>query len=314
MEPHNPSSIQFANFLAHLSSNLSLSASSVKVHRAAISTTLKQIGGPSFSEDPLLGNIVQAAALREARNPKRVPSWDLFLVLAALRLPPFEPIRETPLKFLTLKTAFLVSLALGRRSSEVHALSGLPKDIAYEPDGSISLRFLPEFLAKNQAPGDPSPILLIKPLSSILGPDDEDRFLCPVRALRLYRKRTNASRAQRRRLFLSWNVNYPQDIRRSTLARWIAEVISSAYAKSDAGLPAITPKPHEVRAWAASLAFSHSNNLQAVLDAAYWRNPGTFIHFYLRDVSRLREDGSRGISSAVVAQQTLSRPGTSTRH
>ena len=35
-----------------------------------------------------------------------------------------------------------------------------------------------------------------------------------------------------------------------------------------------------------------------------WKSPGTFIQFYVRDASRLREDSSRGMSSAVVAQQS----------
>ena len=53
------------------------------------------------------------------------------------------------------------ALASGRHCSEVHALSGLPSDVAFEPDGSVSLRFLPEFLAKNQIPGEPSPVIFI---------------------------------------------------------------------------------------------------------------------------------------------------------
>ena len=144
VDPHNPSYIQVANFLAFLSTDLSLSASSITVHRAAICTTLRQLGGPSLSDDPLFRDLVCSASIRDARNPRRTPSWDLFLVLSALRLAPYEPIREISLKFLTLKTGFLVALASGQRCSEVHA--GLPSDVASEPDGSFSLRFLPEFL------------------------------------------------------------------------------------------------------------------------------------------------------------------------
>ena len=42
------------------------------------------------------------------------------------------------------------------------------------------------------------------------------------------------------------------------------------------------------------------------MEAAYWFNNGTFIEFYLREVSKLNEDGSRGISAVVAAQQQLS--------
>ena len=67
----------------------------------------------------------------------------------------------------------------------------------------------------------------------------------------------------------------------------------------------ITPRVLEVRAWAASLAFKHSVPLAAVMEAAYWKNEGTFLYFYLRDVRRRREDGSFGVAAAVVAQTAL---------
>ena len=194
--------VDLANFLAFLSCEKGLSASSVKVHRSAVCTTIRQMGGPSFSDDPLLRDLVRGAALAEAKSPHRTPSWDLFLVLLALRLPPYEPLKQSSLKHLTLKMTFLVSLASGRRCSEVHTLSELPSDVAFEPDGSMSLQFLPDFLAKNQLPGSPSPIVSIKSLTSILAPDDEDRLLCPVRALRAYRKRTESFRSKRSCLLL----------------------------------------------------------------------------------------------------------------
>eukprot|EP00745_Piridium_sociabile_P014347 TRINITY_DN2118_c0_g1_i2.p1 TRINITY_DN2118_c0_g1~~TRINITY_DN2118_c0_g1_i2.p1 ORF type:complete len:1001 (-),score=88.55 TRINITY_DN2118_c0_g1_i2:57-3059(-) len=308
----DPSSLELANFLAHLSSEKNLSASSVRGHRAAVCTTIRQLGGRSFSDDPLLRDVVRGISLNEARSPRRTPAWDLFLVLSVLRDPPFEPIRDCSLKHLTLKTAFLLSLASGRRCSEVHNFSGLSKDLALEPDGSMSIRFLPGFLAKNQSSDSPSPTISIKPLDSgYLCPDDRDRFLCPVRCLRRYLKRTRSFRSTRRRLLLSWNENYTEDIRRSTISRWLGYVIRAAYAKSEVDLAVFAPRPHEIRAWAASLAFIHTGNMNELLDAAYWKSPGTFIDYYLRDVSRLREDGSWGIASVVVAQQAISAPRTS---
>ena len=49
--PYNPSSCDFANFLAFLSCDKGLSAFSVKVHRSAVCTTIRQMGGPTFSDD-----------------------------------------------------------------------------------------------------------------------------------------------------------------------------------------------------------------------------------------------------------------------
>ena len=166
--PHSPSSCDLENFLAFLSCDKGLSASLVKMHLSAVCTTIRQMGGSTFSDDPLLRDLVRGAALAEAKSPHRIPSWDLFLVLSALRLPPYEPLKQSSLKHLTLKTTFLVSFSSGRRCSQVHALSGLPNDVAFEPDGSMSLRFLPHFLAKNQLPGSPSPVIFVRSLSSIL--------------------------------------------------------------------------------------------------------------------------------------------------
>ena len=45
----------------------------------------------------------------------------LCLMLNELRITSFEPMKDTDLKHLTLKTAFLLVLASGKRRSEIHA-------------------------------------------------------------------------------------------------------------------------------------------------------------------------------------------------
>ena len=42
---------------------------------------------------------------------------------------PFEPMKDTDLKHLTLKTAFLLALASGKRRSEIHAWVAKKKDL-----------------------------------------------------------------------------------------------------------------------------------------------------------------------------------------
>ena len=174
----------------------------------------------------------------------------------------------------------------------MHALSGLPNDVAFEPDASMLLCFLPHFLAKSQLPGSPSPVISIRSLSSILAPDDEDRLLCPMRALRAYRKRTESLCAKRCRLLLSWNENYRYDVRRSTVSLWLREETTAVYARPRSELSVFSPSPHEVRALASSQAFASNINLSSLTNVSYWRSPGTFIHFFLRDVSRLRRTAS----------------------
>jgi hypothetical protein len=210
----------------------------------------------------------------------------------------------------TVKTAFLVLLASGRRASEVTGLSGLSSDVAFEADGSVSLRFLPEFRAKNQRPSDPSPVVIIPPLSRLVDASEPDYVNCPVRALRVYRKRTNRFRAlTQRQLFMSLNLDYKKDIRPTSVSRWISNLIRQAYKYQSENLgggvdvcwPLTNPRTHETRAWASSLAASRSTSLAEVLEAAYWRSEDVFISHYLRDVARRRDDGSWGLPSLVAA-------------
>ena len=165
-------------------------------------STVAQLGGRirDASHNPhLLRDLIRGASLRDARRPRRAPLWDLVLVLASLREAPFGSLGRASLKSLTFKTAFLLSPASGRRGSEVHAISGAAAVITFEPVGSVSLLFLPEFLAKNLVPGSVSLTLVLPALTCILGSDDADRFLCPVRALKFYLDRTKAVRAQSHR-------------------------------------------------------------------------------------------------------------------
>ena len=50
-----------------------------------------------------------------------LPKWNLSDVLNVLTKAPFEPMKDTDLKHLTLKTAFLLLLASAERCSEIHA-------------------------------------------------------------------------------------------------------------------------------------------------------------------------------------------------
>ena len=88
-----------------------------------------------------------------------------------------------------------------------------------------------------------------------------------------------------RRLLFSWNESYKDDIRQSTVSQWLREVITAACARPRSELSVFTPRLHEIKAWVSSLAFANNVSLSNLIDAAYWKSPGTVIQFYLRDVS-----------------------------
>ena len=307
VDPLRPYAVQLANFLSALAAEDKLSVSTIKVFHSAIVSTLKQKGGRvrGLSSRPrLVTDVVKGIAASCAKVPRRIPLWDLFLVLEQLRSAPFEPLAQADKKFLTWKTVFLISLASGRRCSEVNGLSGLPRDLARLPDGAFRLQFLPEFRAKNQGALDPSPSVLIPPLTSILAPGDEDRLLCPVRALSCYLAVTAAYRPTGcRKLFISLNEKYQKDVSKNTVARWLSDTIKFTYEKAGTQLP--SARAHEIRAWSASLAACKNVALKDILEAAFWKSEDTFINFYLRDCALERIDGTRGISSVVAAQRAL---------
>ena len=52
---------------------------------------------------------------------RNLPKWNLSVVLNELTKAPFEPMKDTDLKHLTLKTAFLLALTSGKHRSKIHA-------------------------------------------------------------------------------------------------------------------------------------------------------------------------------------------------
>lgn len=151
VDPCRPSSVELANHLSDLSITHKLSAAALKVRRAAICTTIRQMGLPLVPLTSIVSDVIKGSALRQAKQKVPVPAWDLFLVLAFLRSSSsFEPLEIASLTKVSQMTAFLTMLASGRRASEIHGLSGLPGHVAEERDGSVTLNFVPEFLAKTK--------------------------------------------------------------------------------------------------------------------------------------------------------------------
>ena len=79
------------------------------------------------------------------KSSRNLPNWNLSVVLYELTKAPFEPMKDTDLKQLTLKTAFLLALASGKRrnawvANKVSNLGQWEKVALFPSD----------FIAKNQ--------------------------------------------------------------------------------------------------------------------------------------------------------------------
>ena len=121
--------------------------------------------------------------------------------------------KDTDLKYLTLKTAFLLALASSKRRSKIHAwvankVSNLGQweKVALFPSS--------DFVAKNQL-GEGSQTVspvTIPALTTIVDRQfKEDRTLCLIRALRYYLDRTKDLRGSRSLLFISFKKGQTSD-------------------------------------------------------------------------------------------------------
>jgi uncharacterized membrane protein len=62
----------------------------VKSYRSAICTTIRQSGGPDLSVNPILRELVNSLKQNAPNATLKVPKWDVFLVLEALKGPPLR--------------------------------------------------------------------------------------------------------------------------------------------------------------------------------------------------------------------------------
>ena len=314
-DPARPCAHHVANYLAFLSQVKGLSAATLKTRRAAIASVLSTSGLKQVTEHRSVSEVIKGAENLQPRKNRFVPEWDLAVVLNYLKSNTMKNNRLLNLDLLTYKTAFLIALASGRRASEITNLSGLNGDLSFDPDGSICLKFLPDFLAKNQRPNDRSPTVRIAPLSRAVDPDQEDISLCPVRALKVYRSRSSKVRSPTQRaLFISVNPAYTKDITRATLSRWLKSTIRSAYislglirskkGSQGSDLTLGNPRSHEIRSWATTMA-STTTPIAEVMQAAYWRSPSVFVKHYLRDIAMRSECGKLRLPAMVAAQTAV---------
>lgn len=77
----------------------------------------------SLTRHPLVQRFLRGATSLHPTQHHRFPTWRLHTVLWALMNPPFEPMKDVGLKWIKLKTIFLVAITSARRVSELGALS-----------------------------------------------------------------------------------------------------------------------------------------------------------------------------------------------
>ena len=278
--------------------------------RTVLAQTFKFFPNLGFSiiDNECISALLQNLKVTCPADRFKLPSWDLALVLRALSKNPFEPLVTISLKLLTYKTAFLLTLACSGRASEMHALSF--QDFSRTRDWSkVFLTPTDQFLAKNQKSRAPSERRHFQvPALTDFITDSDERYLCPVRALRLYLARTHAFREGKKLLFIAVNKNYKKDITKNTLTGYIKQAIVTAYkAANEEDIILSNCNVHEVRALGASTAFRYNVSLQTILQTCTWQSDVVFTNFYLRDLA-LQSHQLYKLPGFVCAQQKLRNP------
>ena len=293
-----------AEFFEYLFKIKKLSPGTISGYKAALNNVLRLHSSEDISSSDVLNSVIKSMK-REAPTPvNRYPKWDLAMVLNFLTESPFEPMNKAAIKYVTWKTVFLVAFATAARSSELNAL--LAEDIAFgEKHKFAVIRLSPEFQAKT---AKQLRHVKIPALDSNARASEQDRLLCPVRALNLYLFRTKAQRVKFphvKKLFISIKEEHSQDICKSTLAGWIRQLIVFSYQRCPEPTVRLTQaKPHEVRALASSLAWKCNLPLTEILEAACWTNHNTFTAHYLKDLSVIQGQLHR-LGPVVVAQNVV---------
>ena len=208
-----PSVKQISDFFMYLYQDLNRRPSTIDGYRTAIVDTL----GPTahhIAHNADLHRLLSSFHRDRPKSSRNLPKWNLSVVLNELTKAPFEPMKDTDLKHLPLKTALLLALASGKCRSEIHAwvtnkVSNLGQweKVALFPSS--------DFIAKNQLAREGSQSVspvTIPALTTIVDRQfKEDRTLCPVRGLRYYLDRTKDLRGSRSHLFITFKKGHTSD-------------------------------------------------------------------------------------------------------
>ena len=109
-----PSVKQVSDFFMYLYQDLNRLPSTIDGYRTAIVDTLGP-AGHHISQSPALNRLLSSFHRDCPKSSRNLQKWNLSVVLNELTKAPFEPMKDTDLNHLTLKTTFLLALASGKR-------------------------------------------------------------------------------------------------------------------------------------------------------------------------------------------------------
>ena len=239
----------------------------------------------AFPLDALSGHPWVRAFLKGAKRlcPKLkdiLPKWSLQLVLQSLRGVPFEPMVSGRLKWLTIKTAFLLAIVTAKRVGELQAFSVDDRYLSISQEG-VRLRLNPCFIPKVNTSGNREMESFLAPFC----PRTNPRSTCtlytidPCRAIRRYVSATKAFRQTDQFFVCYQGARKGHAASKMTIARWIRSCIEEAYKARKVSLPTGL-KAHQTRSQAATWAQFNSATILDICRTATWADECTFARHY----------------------------------
>ena len=273
----SPAVAKFAEFFCFLWLDKHLSISAIRGYCYTLTTVFKFHLSERL-ESYVLRDLIRPFELERPCRPVRPPSWDLVKVLQYLWGPVFEPLPSKPLHIVTMKVAFLVALATGKRVSELRAIS---TRIAFHGQAH-SVSYLPEFVAKMESERNPLPCsILVRSLLDFVGDLLEEHVLCPVRSVWIYLDLTKYLSPCPRSLFVSPR-RLLRSISNNTLPFFICRVIVDTGASIVGSSP---PWAHSVCGVAALSAFCVTGRSPRCLRRWLGGWIQCLLLFYFRDLT-----------------------------
>ena len=242
----------------------------MSAYKSALVRPLRLAFGVDVTKPPFPEFIRALFNIRPSKPTTKL-SWSLDKVLDFALSPRFQsnPSLENSLML----TAFLLSLATGGRVSELHALLRAQDFLSFEGDGVI-LYPNPNFLAKNEFPGDRRAPIFI---SGLKNDDGSIHPLCPVFNLRHYLFLSNDSTSIK--LFVK--PSDLSDIPISRLRWYLCKFIKL-------GDPGSFPRVHDLRKVASSFAFFRHMGLEELCSLTGWSSLRVFKKHYLREIQAVK--------------------------
>ncbi len=236
------------------------SYSLINIHRSMLSSTVQPIDGVPVGQLPSVRQLLRACFNRNPPRPRYSFTWDVNVVLAYLSsLGPSEDLSHD---MLSRKLVVLIALSTLLRISEISTIL-FTSVVISDSNASFSL-------------GRPRKAQHSGALQTIKISKLEDRLLCPVHCLAIYKYSTDVLRNVDNSDHLLMGLQHPfRPVSSSTVGHWIKWILGRAGVA-----PSFTA--HSTRSAAASCASLSGVSVDSILRLGNWSSESTFSRFYSR--------------------------------